>query len=44
MLSVKQGCIKYHFLAFSMIQPGIELWCPGPLANTLLIRPMILSE
>ena len=23
-----------------MTQPGIEPWSPGPLANTLLIRPM----
>ena len=23
-----------------MTRPGIELWPPGPLANTLLIRPM----
>ena len=22
-----------------MTRPGIEAWCPGPLANTLLIRP-----
>ena len=38
MLSVKQGGIKYHFLS---PQPGIEPWSPGPLANTLLIRPII---
>ena len=24
-----------------MTRPGIELWSPGPLANTLLIRLMI---
>ena len=23
-----------------MTRPRIELWSPGPLANTLLIRPM----
>ena len=23
-----------------MTRPGIEPWSPGPLANTLLIRPM----
>ena len=41
MLSVKQGGIKYHFLKiFGMTRPGIEPWSPGPLANTLLIRPM----
>ena len=34
MLSVKQDSIKYH-----MTQLGIEPWSPGPLANTLLIRP-----
>ena len=28
------------FLVFGMIRPGIEPWSPGPLANTLLIRPM----
>ena len=28
------------FWVFGMIQPGIEPQSPGPLANTLLIRPM----
>ena len=40
MLSVKQGGIKYHFWVFGMTQHGIEPRSPGPLANTLLIRPM----
>ena len=35
MLSVKQGSIKYHFLVFGMIRPGIELQSPRLLANTL---------
>ena len=39
MLSVNQGGIKYHFWVFGMTQPGIEPGTPGPLANTLLIRP-----
>ena len=29
------------FLVFGMTQPGIEPWSPRPLANTLLIRPMV---
>ena len=40
MLSVKQGGIKYHFWVLDMTRPGIEYWSPGPLANTLLIRPI----
>ena len=28
------------FWVFGMTLPGIEPWSPGPLANTLLIRPM----
>ena len=28
------------FWVFGMTRPGIELWSPGPLVNTLLIRPM----
>ena len=40
-LSVKQGGIKYHFWVFGITLPGIELQSPGPLANTLLIRPMM---
>ena len=41
MLSVKQGEIKnYFFSVFGMTLPGIEPWSPGPLANTLLIKPM----
>ena len=40
MLSVKQDDLKYHFLVFGMTRPGIEPRSPGPLANTLLIRPM----
>ena len=40
MLSVNQGGIKYDFLlVFGMTRPGIEPRSPGPLANTLLIRP-----
>ena len=31
------------FWVFSMTQPGIEPQSPGPLANTLLIRPMVRS-
>ena len=38
-LSALQGGIKYHFLSL-MTQPGIEPRSPGPLVNTLLIRPM----
>ena len=34
MLSIKQDGM------FSMTRPGIEPRSPGPLANTLLIRPM----
>ena len=41
MLSVKQGGIKYHFWVFSMTRPEIEPRSPGPLANTLLIWPMV---
>ena len=40
MLSVKQGGIKYHFLVFGMIRPGIELRSHRLLANTLNIMPM----
>ena len=41
MLSVKQGGIKYNFLKiFGMIQPEIESWPPGPLANTQFAWPM----
>ena len=40
MLSVKQGGIKYHFLSLRMTRPGIEAWTPGPLVNTLLMRPI----
>ena len=32
------------FLVFSMTRPGIEPWSPGPVANTLLIRPMARSH
>ena len=32
--------IKYHFLVFGITRPGIEPWSPGPLVNTLLIRPI----
>ena len=39
-MSAKQGGIKYHFfLVFGITRPGIEPRSPGPLANTLLIRP-----
>ena len=41
MLSVEQGSIKYNFWVFGITQPGIEPQSPGPLANTLLIRPML---
>ena len=40
MLSVIQGGIMYNFWVFGMIRPGIELRSPGPLANSLLIKPM----
>ena len=42
MLSVKQGCIKYHFWVFCMTRPRAEPRSPGPLANTLVIRPIAL--
>ena len=42
MLSVKQGGIKYHFWVFCMIRPRTEPRSPGPLANTLVIRPIAL--
>ena len=44
MLIVKQGGIKYHFLAIGMTRPGIKPRSPGPLANTLLIRPVAHSR
>ena len=44
MLSVKQAIIEYHFWVFGMTRPGIEPRSPGPLANTLLIRPMAHNE
>ena len=40
MLSVKQRGIKYHFKVFGVTGPGIEPRSPGPLAKTLLTRPM----
>ena len=40
MLSVKQGGISIIFWVFGMTQPGIEPLSPGPLGNTLLIRPI----
>ena len=40
MLSVKQGGINNHFWVFGMTWPGIELWSPEPLANTLLISQL----
>ena len=40
MLCVKQGGIKYQFLTFGMTRSRIEPQSPGPLANTLLIRPI----
>ena len=44
MLSVKQGGIKYHYLFFfGMTRAGIEPQSPGPLVNTLLIRPVYLK-
>ena len=41
--SVKQGCIKYHFLVFGMTRPGFEPWFPGPLANTLLFQSLMYT-
>ena len=42
MLSVKQDSIKYHILwVFGMTRPGIEPRSPGPLAYTLIIRPIM---
>ena len=35
MLSVKQGCIKYHFKAFGMKRPGIGPRSPRLLANSV---------
>ena len=40
MLSGKQVGFKYHFYVFDMTQPRIESQSPGPLANTLPIRPI----
>ena len=42
MLSVKQGRIKYHFWVFGMTRPGIEPRSPGPMANTLTARPIVV--
>ena len=40
MLNVKQGGIQCHFLkVLGMARPGIEPWSPGPLTNTLPIKP-----
>ena len=39
MLSKGASCTIF-FLVFGMTRPGIELRSAGPLANTLLIRPM----
>ena len=45
MLSVKQGSIKYNFLkSLGMTRPGIDPRSPGPLANTLIIRPMAYKD
>ena len=44
MLIVKQGSTKYRFWVFGMTRPGIEPRSLGPLANTLLIRPMARYE
>ena len=44
MLSVKEGGISYHFWVFGMTWPVVEPWSPGPLSNTLLIRPMVEYE
>ena len=41
---VKQGGIKYHFLVFGMTPLGIEPRSPGPMANTLLIRPIYIER
>ena len=41
MMIVKQGGIKSHFLIFGITRPGIEPWSHRPLANALLIRPII---
>ena len=44
-LSDKKGGIKYDFCVSSMIRPGIEPVCPGPLANTLPTNQIyILNE
>ena len=43
MLSVKQSGIKYHFWVFGKTRPGIELWSPGPLVNTLFsVKKLVL--
>ena len=34
----------FFFWVFSMTQPQIEPWSPGPLVNTLLISPMARSD
>ena len=39
-LSVKKAASSTIFWVFGMTRPGIESWSPGPLVNTLLIRPM----
>ena len=38
----KEGSIKYHFWVFVSLRPGIEPRSPGPLVDTLLIRPRII--
>ena len=44
MLIVKQGGTKYHFLSFGITRTGIGPQSPGPLADTLLIKPMDRSN
>ena len=44
MLNIKQGGIKSHFWVFVITRPGMKSRPPAPLANTLLIRQMTLSN
>ena len=42
-LGVKQGGIKCHFWFFGMTRPDNEPRFPGPLADTLIIWPILLN-
>ena len=42
-LSVKQEGIKYYFLVFCMTVSENEPRCPGPLANTQTIMPLVYT-